>query len=96
MSLSGLFMRRKRAVALYVGDPRISRQVVLLHVFQEFGEAAMVVRAVLLINIVGDDRQGGQAIEPRAPLMARSHVVAQLPVDLHPGNQISLCWKGEG
>ena len=94
--LVGLLVGRERAVSLHVGDTGVSRQVVLLHVLQKLREAAVVVRAVFLVDIVGHDREGRQTVEPRAPLVARAHIVAQLPVDLHPRDQVLNARKAAG
>ena len=85
-----------RPVPLHVGDPGIRRQVVLLHVLQELDEPLVVLGPVLLVDVVGRDRQGGQAVQPRAPLVAGADVVAQQAVHLDPGHQVFDDWRAAG
>ena len=86
--LVGLLMRAQIAIPLDVGDAGICCEVVFLHVLQEIHEAVVVMGPILLIDVVGHDRKGAEAVEPRAPLVARPHIASQDPVDLHPHHKV--------
>src|SRR5271157_1004298 len=83
-----LLMRTQATVPLHVRDTRIPCEIVDLHIFQEFGKPIGIMGPVFLVDIVGDDRQCAETIESRAPLVTRSHISSEYPVDLNPHHQI--------
>ena len=92
----GLFAGIEAAIPFHVGYAGIGRKIVLLHILQKFEEAAIIRRGHLFVDVEGHDGKSAQAVEPRAPLVAGSHIIAQEAVDLHPGYEIFDGLGGQG
>jgi len=66
-------MRAEASISFDVGDTRISGQVVLLHILQEIHETVVVLRSVFLVDVVSDNGESAETIEPRTSLVAGTH-----------------------
>ena len=86
--MSGWSLGESALIALDVRNAGVGRVVVSLHVLQKFDEPGIVPRPVLLVDVVGDDGQGAQAVQPGATLVASADPFAQRAVDLHAGHEV--------
>ena len=75
-------------VPLDVGHPGVGHEVVLLHVLQELDEPLIVLGPVLLIDVVGRDRQRDHAVQSGAALETGADAPTQQAVYLDPGYQV--------
>ena len=70
----GLLVGGQRAVALGVGHGAVAHQVLLLHAGEKMEKAPVVFGAPLLIDGVGDDREGVEGVHAHAALEAAAGV----------------------
>ena len=86
--LVGLLGRSLAPVALDVGHPTGEHEVAALELGQEGDEPVVVVRAVLLVEVVGDRVQGGHGVQSDAPLEARPGALAEFTLHAVLGPQV--------
>ena len=91
-----LLMGGEGAVTFHIGDAGICSQIILLNVLEKFHEVVVILSAVFLIDVIGYNGQGRQAVQARAPLMACAYIITQFPVDLHPCHQVINTGRGQG
>ena len=94
--LVNLFVRGERPVAFHVCHACIAREVILLHVLQEFHEPRIILGLIFLVNVIGDDGKGRKAVKARAPLVACADIVGNLPVYLDPRYEIFNARRRKG